>query len=148
MKEPKKRLITWTALEKLVRELAKQVRRGIKSGVEYKYITGIPRGGLIPAVMLSHQLVIPYRELTLIANDPLISPESVLMVDDISDTGETIRRFIEAGYTLATLHVRRGTNSIPSIFVEEIVDNTWIVYPFEKEESEPIQDYKKQLLKG
>jgi hypothetical protein len=31
---------------------------------------------------------------------------------------------------------------IPTYYAEEVDNEEWIVYPFEREDSEPIQDYK------
>ena len=53
----------------------------------FKNIYGLPRGGLIPAVMLSHQLGIPMAK-----GD--IGPDT-LIVDDICDSGETLDKLVK-----------------------------------------------------
>jgi hypoxanthine phosphoribosyltransferase len=71
----------------------------ISSSHRPDYLCGIYRGGLVPAVHLSYKLNIPL--LTLNRRDPksataireyLTSPRSsVIMVDEIIDSGETVR---------------------------------------------------------
>ena len=66
---------------------------------KYDYVVGIKRGGLIPAVCISHALHIPMYSLDWSNRDypanndnaRVIQPNSkILLVDDICDTGETI----------------------------------------------------------
>jgi len=51
--------ITWEEVEELVDLLAKQIAQ---SGYQIEYIFGLQRGGLIPAVLLSHKLGIPMTQ--------------------------------------------------------------------------------------
>ena len=66
------------------------------------YIVGLTRGGLIPAVMISHYLNVPMHSLNVSLRDSDIGPESncwmaedayngvnILIVDDINDSGAT-----------------------------------------------------------
>ena len=66
---------------------------------EYSYVVGIKRGGLVPAVALSHALHIPMYTLEWSNRDypanndsqRVLQPGSkILLVDDICDTGKTI----------------------------------------------------------
>jgi hypoxanthine phosphoribosyltransferase len=79
------------------------------------YVVGLTRGGLVPALMLSHYLEIPMHTLSVSLRDSNIGPESncwmaedafgqinydpmcsgdgrkkILIVDDINDTGATL----------------------------------------------------------
>mgnify|MGYP004004155773 FL=1 len=79
------------------------------------YIVGITRGGLIPAVMLSHYLNTKMHTLDVRLRDSDDEPESnswmannaynfkknILIVDDINDTGETIN-WIKKDWELST----------------------------------------------
>ena len=121
--------VSWDDINILVEDLCNTI---IKSGVQVKSITGIERGGLIPAVMISHKLGIPY--VTKINKDTLV-------VDDICDTGETLKN-IAAGYT-ATLHFKKTAEYVPDFYSKE-VGTEWIVYPWERTDSETIQDYLKK----
>jgi hypoxanthine phosphoribosyltransferase len=95
-----------------------------KSGEQFDYIVGISRGGLVPAVHLSHLLEKPllvldyslrdkqvvnyeYRRIIRdICNDIMSfhggEPKKILMVDDIVDSGETFNTIknMMAGITL------------------------------------------------
>jgi len=137
-----KTIITWDEINSLVFKLSHKV---ITSTLEVENIYGLQRGGLIPAVMLSHHLGVP-----MVKGD--IGPNT-LIVDDICDSGETLYKFVKKYQTLysfpfnlktAILHHKPHTACFkPTIHVEEWNSDDWIVYPWEMESSEPIQDYKK-----
>jgi hypoxanthine phosphoribosyltransferase len=121
--------ISWEDVNILVEDLCNTITT---SGAQIKSITGIERGGLIPAVMISHKLHIPY--VTKINKDTLV-------VDDICDTGETLKNTV-AGYT-ATLHYKKTAGFTPDFYAKEI-GTEWIVYPWERKDSEAVQDYLKK----
>lgn len=110
-----------------------------------KYVSGIPRGGLIPAIMLSHKLgaeYLPFDKLQIaykISRNQEKNNE-VLLVDDISDTGVTMNGYSETFLT-ATLCVRFDSQTMPDVFGEKINDDRWLVFPWEQNNSKPIQDY-------
>jgi len=123
-----KMFVSWADIEDLVQELWKKVVIG---SMPVNSIHGLKRGGYIPAVMLSHQLSLPYSE--------IIYPDT-LVVDDICDSGETLKN--APGVYHAVLHYKPHTSCvIPTIWAKEVGDD-WIVYPWEKNESRAIQDYK------
>ena len=121
--------VYWDDISVLVDELCNTIT---SSGVQIKSITGIERGGLIPAVMISHKLNIPY--VNKINKDTLV-------VDDICDSGETLKNTV-AGYT-ATLHYKKTASFTPDFYSKEVGDE-WIVYPWERNNSDTIQDYLKK----
>lgn len=121
--------VYWDDIAILVDELCSTIAT---SGVQIKSITGIERGGLIPAVMISHKLNIPYT--TKINKDTLV-------VDDICDSGETLKNMV-AGYT-ATLHYKKTASFTPDFYSKEVGEE-WIVYPWERNDSDTIQDYLKK----
>ena len=121
--------VYWDDISVLVDELCNTIT---SSGVQIKSITGIERGGLIPAVMISHKLNIPY--VNKINKDTLV-------VDDICDSGETLKNMV-AGYT-ATLHYKKTASFTPDFYSKEVGDE-WIVYPWERNDSDTIQDYLKK----
>jgi hypoxanthine phosphoribosyltransferase len=128
--------LTWDDINSLVDKLANEVSQ---APVPPHYITGLPRGGLIPAVMLSHKLDIPFVNISLIRSLPRTE---VLIVDDIADSGETLLPY--KIYQTAVLHYKMRSEHIPTYYVEEVDDNVWLSYPWEREDSETIQDYKVQ----
>jgi hypoxanthine phosphoribosyltransferase len=121
--------LSWDDINILVEDLCQTIA---SSGVQIKSITGIQRGGLIPAVMISHKLHIPY--VSRINKDTLV-------VDDICDTGETLKNTI--GMYTATLHYKPTAIFTPDFYSKE-VGTEWIVYPWERSDSESIQDYLKK----
>jgi hypoxanthine phosphoribosyltransferase len=127
--------LTWDNINSLVDKLANEVSQ---AAVPPLYITGLPRGGLIPAVMLSHKLNIPYVNISLIRALPAVD---VLVVDDIADSGETLLQY--KAYQTAVLHYKLQSEATPTYYAEEVENEAWIVYPWEREDSETIQDYLK-----
>ena len=121
--------LCWDDVNMLVEDLCSQI---VRSGKQIKSITGIERGGLVPAVMISHKLSIPY--VVKINKDTLV-------IDDICDSGETLKNIV-AGYT-ATLHYKKTASFTPDFYSKEVGDE-WIVYPWERTDSETIQDYLKK----
>ena len=121
--------LSWDDINILVEDLCQTIA---SSGAEIKSITGIQRGGLIPAVMISHKLHIPF--VSRINKDTLV-------VDDICDTGETLKNTI--GVYTATLHYKPTAIFTPDFYSKE-VGTEWIVYPWERSDSETIQDYLKK----
>jgi len=126
--------VTWEEIDELVNLLAKQITN---STYQIDYIFGLQRGGLIPAVMLSHKLNIPMtQELT---------RQNILVVDDICDSGETFKEFFleYPNSIFACLHFKPHTSSFnPDFSANKFFSDAWIVYPWEREDSKTIQDYK------
>jgi hypoxanthine phosphoribosyltransferase len=124
--EKKKVYLNWGDIDLLVENLCRIITA---SGKQIKSVTGIERGGLIPAVMISHRLNIPYvRRIN----------KDTLVVDDISDSGYTLTN-TAALYT-ATLHYKRTSSFTPDFYAKE-VGQDWIVYPWENKDSNTVQDY-------
>jgi len=120
--------LTWDEVDNLVNILKQKILDELP---EIDSVTGIERGGLIPAVMLSHKLRIPYTE--------AIGPNT-LVVDDICDSGITIKD-APGSYT-ATLHYKESAMAKPDIYANLLVNESqWIVYPWEMDDSKMIQDY-------
>ena len=121
--------LSWDDISILVEDLCDTIA---SSGVQITSITGIKRGGLIPAVMVSHKLNIPYVDRI---------NKDTLVIDDICDTGETLKNSI-ALYT-ATLHYKPTAGFTPDFYAKE-VGSDWIVYPWERKDSDAVQDYLKK----
>jgi len=123
-----KRFITWDYIETAIDNIASQVK---SSELNIQYIFGMPRGGLIPAVMLSHRLDIPLLRVGMVLNN------KVLIIDDICDSGLTLHKY---NLPTATIHTKL-TASVQPTFHYEVVDKDWIVYPWEQKDSKTIADY-------
>ncbi len=93
-----KHIITYEKFNSLVSDICRQIAN---SDWRPDYIVGISRGGLLPAVMISHYLNIPMKPLQVslrdgdtvsdlgMAEDAFIG-KKILIVDDINDQGSTI----------------------------------------------------------
>jgi len=128
-----KKYLEWSDINCAVEKLATNIKI---SGIEISAIKGLQRGGLIPAVMLSHLLDIPMI-------DSKIVSSSVLIVDDICDTGETLAPYKQTKNPIATIHYKASALVEPNFWWGLVDENVWLVYPWEREDSETIQDYKK-----
>ena len=105
---------------------------------EIRYVTGVPRGGTLLAILYSHRFNIPYMEFK--SNHY----PSMLIIDDISDSGKTFSdlkdQFPNPKY--GALHYKDTSEFKPDYYGILIPENYgWIVYPWEREDSETIQDY-------
>ena len=100
---------------------------------KYTYVYGIPRGGLIIAVYLSHYLnLYILKDLKEVYLD---SQPIILIADDVADTGETLKWF--EGFDRATIYYKPRSIVKPTYFVEKCLNSDWIVYPYEKIEEIP-----------
>ena len=125
----------WEDIEGRVKDLCQKVKHE-----SFEAVYGIPRGGLIVSVMVSHILDIP-----LITDLRDMYGKKFLIVDDIADTGGTLEKMKAEVYNnahTATIHYHKQSSVEPSYWVEEKGDD-WIVYPWEQNDSEEIQDYLK-----
>ena len=124
-----KRYISWEEVEILVNILHDNI---LESGEDFDTIYGLPRGGLIPAVMLSHKLGISYA-----------SHRNALVVDDICDSGKTLKTIQSP---TAVLHYKPHTSIIePTFYACKFESDDWVVYPWENKDSKTIQDYKTKV---
>lgn len=94
----------------------------------FKNIYGIPRGGLIPAVAISHKSGVP-----IILKEEEITGNT-LVVDDILDSGKTIQELNKRRSVLVfvTLFKREETLQIIQIYYNcRLSKSHWIVFPWE-----------------
>ncbi len=129
-----KRYISWEEVETLVKILHDNI---LESEEDFDTIFGLPRGGLIPAVMLSHKTGISYFD---VFRFSIPGNGRVLVVDDICDSGKTLQHL---EYKTAVLHYKPHTSIIePTFYACKFESDDWIVYPWENKDSKTIQDYK------
>jgi hypoxanthine phosphoribosyltransferase len=127
-----------------------------KTGIEPDVVVGMARGGWVPARILADLLVTGqtanvkvefYRELYEAAESPrIVQPVSgetrwkrVLLVDDIADTGRSLKATVDhlktqkvAELRTACLHVKPWTKFRPDFHAA--VTRAWVVYPWELKE--------------
>ena len=129
-----KTFYSWEDIEMAVSDLCYKLK-----DESFEAIYGIPRGGLIIAVMMSHKLDIP-----LITSLDGMYGKKFLIVDDIADTGRTLEKSKKlevcqyAKY--ATIDYHKQSIVEPDYWINEKGDK-WIVYPWERDDSNEIQDY-------
>lgn len=91
-------------------------------------VYGIPRGGLIFAVLLSHKMNIPLLQAPI---------ENCIIIDDICDTGESLLHYYKNSsgdkinkYHITTMYYKENGLVKPEYYLYEKKDK-WIVYPWE-----------------
>ncbi|MEM3395580.1 MAG: phosphoribosyltransferase [Nitrososphaerota archaeon] len=147
-------VLTWEDIMNHVESLAEK----IKESYAFDAIIGILRGGLFVANLLSDILGIDevhplgIRSYTDIEHRgevkiyhwpslPLMTGKKLLIVDDVSDEGKTLRAAVEkvvkplGALTIKTavLHVKPWTSFMPDYHV--VTTSCWILYPWSRYES-------------
>jgi len=82
-------------------------------------VYGIPRGGLVPAVYISHALDIPLGRW-----------EKCLVVDDIADSGATLKREARGAFKTATIYYCEDSEFMPDLWLLKKVKD-WVIFPWE-----------------
>lgn len=119
------------------------------------YIVGVKRGGLIPAVSLSHRLNKPLimmscqlrdstdKEVRLYEVEEIPNDKNILIVDDICDSGITMSKimlqffsnlFAPDNVKTCSLLFNTDQKFIVDYYAKEIdrsKDNRWIIFPWE-----------------
>lgn len=131
LKANNKIYLSWDDVNQLVDKLCTEIR---KSGIPVTSVFGLKRGGLIPAVMVSHRLNLPWSDVML---------PNTLVVDDICDSGVTLRDCV-CSYTAVLHHKPHTANFEPTFYAEIHKGDEWVIYPWENKDSEQIQDYLKK----
>lgn len=125
------RKVNWKEFNRYVESLAFAIRDVInndKSELVLDYVYGVPRGGCIPAVMLSHLLDLEYLPELQFDSDW----ERILVVDDIIDSGDTISSYVEHLHCVSVFY-REGAYFSPMTYAAKLEDDTWIQFPWEKQ---------------
>ncbi len=142
--------LTWWQVDRAMFALANEMKKHFTPDL----IVGIARGGLIPAVRLSHILgdievkvidVKFYKDINERMEKPMITiplhgdfeGKKVVIVDDVSDTGKTLEVVIDevkkAGASevkVACLSMKPWTKVVPDFYVFKT--DKWIVFPWEE----------------
>jgi xanthine phosphoribosyltransferase len=135
----------WAEIEFLVRTLCVQLRRQVHP---IQRIYALPRGGLVPATLIAHELGIQSVKIP----SPVTFPrafrpaEGVLIVDDIADSGKTLR-FAKRDYIgakFACLVARSKCEPKPD-FVGQILDtDAWVWFPWEIDPERDQKEYREK----
>ena len=138
--EKQKIFLSWSWVSERLNAIGELVEK--LGGVEsINRVAGIPRGGLIPAVMFSHTLGIPYISYSSAKQLSKFDRKRTLVIDDICDTGLTLKEAISYDFHTAALSTRSGSAVTPTFSGEIISHDAWLVFPWENFNSNAIQDY-------
>jgi len=151
---------SWNDVYEMCFRLADEVRR---SRFVPDIIVGVARGGWVPARIISDLLKNPnlantrvefYEDVGKKRRRPKITQsistpvkdKKVLVVDDVSDTGESLRLVCEdlrergaSEVRLATMHYKPWSVKKPDYYIKET--EAWIVYPYE------LLEFTKSMIK-
>ena len=112
-----RQLLSWTDFKNLCEELAGKI-----DWKKYQAIFPVIRGGVYPAVELSRISGLPIVwELSGFENN-------LLVVDEICDSGATLRQYQEKEMDTAVLHFKDRSQA-PTYYARK--SDEWIVYPWE-----------------
>ena len=125
--------VSWWDINDLVRDLAGKIPFEVPLADS---IYGIPRGGLIPAVMLSHLTGLPLVQTI---------GENTLVVDDMTDSGVTMSK-MPGQWTATLFHKPHTSIFTPNVYSRLHEGDEWLVFPLEKSSAPEIQDYLNEKL--
>jgi hypoxanthine phosphoribosyltransferase len=144
-------LVSWEHFYRLAQQLARTIHT---AWFRPDIIVAIGRGGYMPARVLSDYLNVfdlasikiehyrgTHRQQIARVRYPLtadITGRQVLLVDDVSDSGDTfelaMRHLSEHGepaeLRTAVLHHKRVSDFIPDYYADEVIEWRWIIYPW------------------
>lgn len=106
-------------------------------------VMGLSRGGLIPGVMISHYLNVPFIPVKFPMFGDTLTSQTLLIVDDINDTGKTfteLESYLSSRYpnqkriycSLISNEASSFTVDFYSMEINKVEDPSWIVYPWER----------------
>lgn len=147
--------ITTDVFFKAMACLDQQIRQ---SKIRFDTVVGISRGGLIASTVLSHRLQIPLRVVEWSTRDTgfqycpedlyqsIIEGKQILLVDDIVDSGKTIRELLDIwgreddiNVSIACLVHNTAQDLVtPDFWFKQIdrnVDKEWVNFWWEQNES-------------
>lgn len=134
--------VSWDEFHKDTLALVKK----IKTIGEFDSILSVARGGLVPTGIIATELDIRKIDVVsiesykdnekaehIIHKHSNLSDERVLVVDDLSDSGDTLR-LIKTQYpnaTVATVYVKPAGIDAVDFYIKEIKQQKWVVFPWE-----------------
>ncbi|AJZ75813.1 phosphoribosyltransferase [Candidatus Nitrosotenuis cloacae] len=120
----------WSEIESAITRLVEKLAA---KKLQFRTISTISRGGLVPARLMADRLGIKQ-----ILVDSESVPADSLFVDDIYDSGETFRKIIQRAddpdsMVFATIYARRKQNYPKQLVYAELTrDTEYIVYPWDR----------------
>ncbi|MCK9439494.1 MAG: hypothetical protein WC188_03915 [Candidatus Caldatribacteriota bacterium] len=131
-KEWKKIFISPVKFHNDIIKLAKMINNEKFNGV-----CGIPRGGSVVETYISHLCNLPVINLITIHCYFKKYSDNVLIVDDIIDTGKTLKDFSDYGYKIASVYYKPRSIIKPEYFTKQVKNSDWIIFPWESRNELP-----------
>jgi len=143
-----KHLVEWRTVSNICGSIVERLKDSYPDILDYSII-GLSRGGLVPSVIMSNMLnvrkvysigVMSYdgqdkKKLQIYQIPALESLQKILLVDDISDSGDSfneIRDMLpDKEIRTVSLFVKDKTNHIPDVYGNRVARDTWVVFPWE-----------------
>ncbi len=144
-------LLSWNRIYQMARRLALKIRQ---AGFQPDVVVAIARGGYIPArilcdfmdifnltsIRVEHYTAGAHKKQFARISSPLgmdVRDMKVLVVDDVSDTGDTlelaldhIKSFSPEEVKVATLDHKKVSTIEPDFYARKVVNWRWIIYPW------------------
>jgi hypoxanthine phosphoribosyltransferase len=151
MVQPEREHVSWSDIDDLCERLARELEG---SGTRFDVLLTIARGGLVPAGILAYRLgmrsilvacVAAYDDagqmhepvFLEVPDDALLRDRTVLVIDEVWDTGSTIAAVVErirrsGGRPItAVLHYKPAHSRVAIVPNHYVVEtDRWVVYPF------------------
>lgn len=135
MSKPGKVILSWEEFGNLMKELVDKIKY---ARLPVTHVYGPPVGGVFVAGVLAKQLEIEYISLDKLH---IVKPQRLLIVDDLTDTGKTMRSLIPEKFhevvLTAALYWKPNQKDFwkPTISVHQTMN--WIVFPWERLDEKP-----------
>ncbi len=144
-------LISWQGVHLLCRKLSFSI---LDHGEDYNFIVAIGRGGYVPARIISDYLDISdltsfkiehyikgaEKQEQAVIRFPInadIRGKRVLLVDDVSDTGDTLK--LASDYlteqkprllSTVVMHHKQSSTYVPDFWAKKVLKWRWLIYPW------------------
>jgi hypoxanthine phosphoribosyltransferase len=117
----------WNQIRILVEKAARRIPRD-----RYQFLYGVPKNGLIIADWLHEMTGIPVKRVDR-GNLSRMKPGTVLVVDDLVDSGSTLKPYQKMGHDTLVLYNKHGKVDV-TFPGKRMPHGTWIGLPWEKHE--------------
>jgi len=143
--------VSWTEIHIATKKLSDVLKH---SGKTWPKVIAVTRGGMVPACLVARYLDIrsieavavqSYDHQTQSAAKVLKLPDGIgtgagcLIVDDLSDTGNTFKalRALLPDATYACIYVKPQGKPLADFYASEVTQDTWIYLPWEDQDFPP-----------
>jgi GTP cyclohydrolase IA len=116
--------LTWADIQVEVERLTQRLT-GMSNGITHVY--GIPQGGVPVALLVAQATGL------LITDIP--APGKTLIVDDLVDTGSTMRAYREQGYLCEALYRKPHSPQDLAPYATQV--DAWLAFPWERDDGDP-----------